>query len=119
MMERNEYFTTIQAAILAGRPDFAKRLLGDWHEHWPGDIEAWLMLARAEIAMSSYENAVVVLQGIIETDPEVAEAYQLLAEICPNVGQPQRVTMYTALAMLLNGDDLSGDNTPIWVEHLN
>ncbi len=41
-MERNDYLRTIEGAILSGRPDFAKRLVGDWKELWPGDLKAQL-----------------------------------------------------------------------------
>ncbi len=118
MMERNDYLRTIEGAILAGRPDFAKRLIGDWKEFWPGDLKAQLLQARAEIAMLAYKDAVESLRAIISVDPEHADAYALLAESFRATEQPQKAIIAEACKRSLRGEDLNSEVHPSWSLHM-
>jgi tetratricopeptide (TPR) repeat protein len=118
MINRNDYLQLIQAALIAGRPDFARNLAADWLDCWGGDLEVQLYFSRAEVEEKSFDSAMKRTRGVIQIDPENIAAYEELARITRSLGLTDQSAVFQACARLLQGRPLEEGVHPAWVLRL-
>jgi tetratricopeptide (TPR) repeat protein len=118
MIDRITFIKTIQAAKLANREDFVRAAAADWLASWPGDLDAQLMLAEAEMDQALYKSAIDRLKVAMTTNPENVSAYKLLARALEICGDTTRARVYNACAEVLLGNEVDVDQSPSWASHL-
>ncbi len=114
MTERQEILDLIQAARIAGRHDFARKLAAEWLALWPGDHDIQLLLAQAEVEVGLNRPASARLAALLTADPEFVEAYDLLAAALRAAGDPVHAQVYTACASALRGETVTASRAPSW-----
>jgi tetratricopeptide (TPR) repeat protein len=118
MIDRSTCLSTLRAALAAGRADFARDAAAEWLAAWPGDPEAQLELARAEIELGHLELASGRLAHMIVTDAEFAEAYPLLAAVLHSRHDAERAALFAACGVALAGAPSAGGHVPDWVSEI-
>jgi tetratricopeptide (TPR) repeat protein len=118
MIDRNEFFSLLSAAKVAGNSTYARMLASDWLSEWAGDRQVQRALAQIEIGQKRYGSAIDRLTAVVEADPQDTEAYQLLAHSLARSGDPVRAATYKACAAALNGEGLSAEDAPSWYSPL-
>jgi Flp pilus assembly protein TadD len=119
MIERTDFLNLIHASYVAGRYDFSRLLAADWLASWPEDIEVKLLLAEAEIKDEQIDQAIERLNILINCDPELTEAYELLASAYYQVGDLNRAHVYDGCRALLQREKLGKGRVPSWVRSLD
>lgn len=114
MTERQDILDLIQAARIAGRHDFARKVAAEWLAHWPGDTQVQLLLAQAEVEAGLNRPACARLTALLATDPEFVEAYDLLASALRAAGDPVHAQVYGACASALRGETATASRAPSW-----
>ncbi|MCH8337272.1 MAG: hypothetical protein IH858_00285, partial [Chloroflexi bacterium] len=97
-MDRETVVSTLHAAQVAGRLDYARNLAIEWLATWPGDTEVALQLAAVELKSGAASSAIDRLSLLIEVDPESRPAYEMLAEAYKQTGDSLRIPVYMACA---------------------
>jgi tetratricopeptide (TPR) repeat protein len=119
MIERTDFLNLIHASYVAGRYDFSRRVAADWLASWPEDIEVKLLLAEAEIKDELLDQAIERLNILINYDPELTEAYELLASTYYKVGDLNRAHVYDGCRALLQREKLGKGRVPSWIRSLD
>lgn len=119
MMERADFLNLIHASYVTGRYDFSRSVAVDWLAQWPQDIEVKLLLAEAEIKDDLFDRAIERLNLLILYDPELTEAYELLATAYSKVGDLNRAHVHDACRALLRREKLGKRRIPSWVRSLD
>lgn len=118
MMEWSKFEKVIRAALLAGRPDFAKLAAADWLAAWPGDLRAQLLTAQADMEQGNIDAVVERLRRTMSQDPECIEVYALLSSAYRTLGDPNRARLYRAAQDVLLDRKLEQDQAPSWAHQL-
>ncbi|KWX03140.1 hypothetical protein LI90_4190 [Carbonactinospora thermoautotrophica] len=89
-MEETTALTVRQAAALLrmGQAAKAREILAKAVAAAPGHAEAWTLLARCELSLSSPEAALTAGQGALRADPGHTEAYWVTARARLDLGRP-------------------------------
>ncbi|MGA9531854.1 MAG: hypothetical protein WBR18_03980, partial [Anaerolineales bacterium] len=116
MIDRETFLTLFNAAKAADRADYARSLAGDWLASWPADGEVVLAAATLEIEQKLFGTAVDRLQSSIERDPEVIQAYKLLATAAEANSDPINAATYRACASALSGQMPDHAQAPGWTK---
>jgi tetratricopeptide (TPR) repeat protein len=119
MMERADFLNLIHASYVVGRYDFSRLVAADWLASWPEDLEVKLLLAEAEIKEQLFDQAIERLSTLINFDPELTEAYDLLASACSQSGDMNRAHVYEACKTLLQRSKLGKGRVPSWIRSLD
>jgi tetratricopeptide (TPR) repeat protein len=114
MTDRPSLLLLIRAAQAAGRHDFARSIAADWLAAWPGDLEVQALLAQAEIALGHRDLATDRLGNIVVSDPEYAEAYDLLADCLRDRGEAALGRIFAACSRALRGGEPDRKAAPPW-----
>jgi len=114
MIERRQLLNLIEAARLAGRPDYASTVAADWLACWPGDGEVQFRLAQAEVEQGANAPAAARLTRVVTVDPEYVEAYDLLATALRAQGDSAQAQVFGSCAAVLRGGELDRWKTPSW-----
>ena len=114
-IEREDLISTLHAAKIAGRPDYARTLALEWLTAWPGDTEVVLELADQEMRAGNSGVATDRLLRLIEIDPECDQAYDLLAQVYLTTGDSLRGPLYSACAQAIRGQLPDPASAPAWV----
>ena len=114
MIERRQLLNLIEAARLAGRPDYASAAAADWLAAWPGDGEVQFRLAQSEIEQGMNAPAAARLTRVVTVDPEYIEAYDLLATALRAQGDSSQAQIFGSCAVVLRGGELDRWKTPSW-----
>ncbi len=118
-MHRADFLNLIHASYVAGRYDFSRRVAADWLVSWPEDIEVKLLLAEAEIKDWHFDQAIERLNILIKFDPELIEAYELLAAAFYKTGDMNRAHVNDACRALLQREKLGRGRVPSWIRSLD
>ena len=118
-MDRADFLNLIHASYVAGRYDFSRRVAADWLVSWPEDIEVKLLLAEAEIKDGHFDQAIERLNILIKFDPELIEAYELLAAAFYKTGDMNRAHVNDACRALLQREKLGRGRVPSWIRSLD
>lgn len=113
-MDRETVVSTLHAAQVAGRLDYARNLAIEWLATWPGDTEVALQLATVELKSGAASSAIDRLSLLIEVDPESRPAYEMLAEAYKQTGDSLRIPVYMACAKALAGEQPNASSSPSW-----
>jgi len=118
MIDRIELIRLIESARIAGRLDFARAIASDWLEVWAGDMDLQLRLAQIEMDQTRYGQAIERLSKLTISDPENTKAYQSLAVVQKQIGNPLASTISQSCADILEGKTLNAERSPSWAIHL-
>ncbi len=113
-MDRGSVVSTLHAAQVAGRLDYARSLAIEWLATWPGDTEVALQLAAVELKAGTAGPAIDRLSLLIEADPECQPAYEMLTEAFKQTGDSLRIPVYMACARVLSGEQPNPSSSPSW-----
>ncbi len=113
-MNRETIVSTLHAAQVAGRLDYARSLAIEWLATWPGDTEVALQLATVELKSGMASATIDRLSLLIEVDPESQPAYEMLAEAYKQIGDSLRIPVYMACAKALAGQPPNASSSPSW-----
>jgi len=131
-LARSEYFSIIQSGLAANQYPFVRQAILSWLAAYPGDLKAGLLYAQLLIGEQRYSQAVRVLQGLCEADPEYFEAVDILQEVIQTarvnlvnpsltVHPPSEMEKIVALQAIaqahrfaLDGHKLSQDQSVAW-----
>lgn len=113
-MDRESVVSTLHAAQVAGRLDYARSLAIEWLAAWPGDTEIALQLAAVELKSGMASAAIDRLSLLTEVDPECQPAYDMLAEAFKQTGDSLRIPVYMACAKVLSGEQPNPSSSPSW-----
>ncbi|MFQ5942066.1 MAG: C25 family cysteine peptidase [Anaerolineales bacterium] len=113
-MDRESVVSTIHAAQVAGRLDFARSLAIEWLAIWPGDTELALQLAAIELKSGATGPVIDRLSLLVEVDPESQPAYEMLAEAYKQTGDSLRIPVYIACAKVLASEQPNPASSPSW-----
>jgi tetratricopeptide (TPR) repeat protein len=116
MTDRTTFISYIRASLIAERPDHAQKLARSWLDRWPGDSEIKLLQATAHMEQGHYEKSTAILEKLIIQDPELENAYRLLAISVRHI--PAKAVMaglYEGAVRALSRRPISGDEAPAWV----
>jgi len=118
MIDRETCINLLRTAQAVNRADFARSLAADWLAEWPGDHEVQLILAQLEIGEGYFQQARDRLEDLLEIDPEYQAAYQALAGVYQELGDPHRAYVSRSLGTTLDGMQDQLDNPPQWIRYL-
>jgi hypothetical protein len=113
-MDRETVVSTLHAALVTSRLDYARELAIEWLAAWPGDTEVALQLAEVELKSGMASPAIDRLSLLIEVDPESQPAYEMLAEAHKQTGDSLRIPVYMACAKVLAGEQPNASSSPSW-----
>jgi hypothetical protein len=94
-IHRSQAVAILEAAISVREPRFARQAALNWLMVYPGDLQIALIHAQALVFSSTsksragYSQAIQILEGICQTDPEYLEAYETLQEAQKSAGLPE------------------------------
>ncbi|MCT2558432.1 YaiO family outer membrane beta-barrel protein [Tsuneonella sp. YG55] len=106
--DRNEYETAV-AARLDGRPEDARVLLEQWLAENPGDLDARLQLALADLALGRLDAAEAGFRAVLRTAPSYADAAAGLEQVrtrrlaSGDAGEGASMTIEGAASVLTDG----------------
>ncbi|MGD8604877.1 MAG: hypothetical protein PVF49_09950, partial [Anaerolineales bacterium] len=116
MTDRNTFIQYIRAALIAQRPDFAQKLADNWLAIWPGDAEVKLLRSSALYEQDRFELCVSELEALIIQDPELSNAYRLLAKSVRHVpAKSVTADLYDSCLRLLSRRPIQARQMPTWV----
>ncbi len=82
LVDRDTMHLMVRAALNCGELRFARQAAFAWLAAFPGDLEMRLLQARVIFAGEHPEQAVAVLEQIINRDPEYRDAHEMLMRAC-------------------------------------
>jgi len=77
-IDRSDFRNAIKAGIKTGEYQFANRLIDQWIEKYPQDIEAELHKAQLLIHSGNREQGSAILEHVLAKDPENVECVRLM-----------------------------------------
>ena len=116
----------LEAALTNDQPRFAREAALHWLSTYPGDLQVSLCYARALLAETKTAQALPILKGLCQADPEFVEAVVLLREaettggilISKNRSQNTLEGSRTDLAHSAMNTDTSASSSADWVDAL-
>jgi tetratricopeptide (TPR) repeat protein len=118
MIDRSTTINLIHASYVAGRYDFSRSIAADWLANWPQDAEIKLLLAEAELKDGLHQVAIDRLQSLLAFDPEMSEAYELLAHAYYETKNVQKAQIADACRAIVRGEKLGKARIPSWTRSL-
>lgn len=119
MIDRSSFINLMHASYVTARYDYSRSLAADWLAAWPNDAEILLLLAEAELKDGTYAEAITRLHKLIEIDPELGEAYELLAKAYYDTHELQQAQDLDACRALLQREKIGKAHIPDWVRPLD
>lgn len=101
MTDRANLLLLLNAARLAGRPDYIRHVAADWLGVWPGDREVARSLAAAETELGFDELASARLTSAVIADPEDQAACAALATSLRKQGKASQALAFECCARAL------------------
>ncbi len=116
----------LEAALTNDQPRFAREAALHWLSTYPGDLQVSLCYTRALLAETKTAQALPILKGLCQADPEFVEAVVLLHEaettggilISKNRSQNTLEVSRTDLAHSAMSTDTSASSSADWVDAL-
>jgi hypothetical protein len=93
-IHRSQAVAILEAALAVREPKFARQAALNWLKVYPGDLQVALIHAQALVLSSSsksrtgHTQAIQILEGVCQTDPEFLEAYEALLSAQKTAGIP-------------------------------
>ena len=81
LVERNTLIELLQAGLNLGELRFARQAAYAWLAAFPGDLEVRLLQARVIFAGEHPDQAIPVLEQVLQKDPEYITAYETLMRV--------------------------------------
>jgi hypothetical protein len=116
---RSQAVAILEAALAVREPRFARQAALNWLTVYPGDLPIALIHAEALVqaaspkSTSGYTQAVQILEGVCQTDPEYLEAYEALitARLAAGIMDNQDVG---GCIQALGGSKTAKATGPVW-----
>ena len=100
IIDRSEFIITMRAAKACEEYQFIKQATMLWLANYPGDLYIQYLQALAFAGLDNQDQAISLLEGIIEYDPYFIDAYKSLSEL-PESTQLQKY--YLDISKFLQG----------------
>lgn len=115
-LDRYKFLTVLNAANECEEYQFVKQACMLWLVNYPGDIYVQFQQALTHDHLGKRDQAITILENLIELDPQFIEAIQSLAELTET---DTRKTGYLAIINYLTQETPSADRpddwlTPLW-----
>lgn len=113
ILPRYQYLALLQAAIRASEFRFAREAALTWLAAFPGDLEAGLLYAEALMGENHPRQALTILEGLCQVDPEFLSAQELqlaARRACELPVVPDTLTSVAALGGQLAGQKTIADS---------
>jgi tetratricopeptide (TPR) repeat protein len=114
---REVFITMLRAAIMAHEYRFAREAGLVWLAAFPGDLLVNLLYAQALLGEGRSRQALPVLHGLVQTDPEFLEATQALLKSEEQV-EARSLPNTLASALALGGTGLNQQTVVAWGRQL-
>lgn len=112
---RNTIVFLINSALETKSYRFARQVATTWLNHYPGDLEVELLLAKNLIIEEKPGEAEAIINHICSIDPENLDAYRLLSEIVSGKDE-DRIRFVNANIEALSGKHFVSGNVLDWGE---
>ncbi len=112
-LQRADFVRLVNLALQTGELQYARIAAMSWLTTFPGDLPVTLLHARSMMGQGLVRQAVPILDNLSQTDPELIEAFELLAEARKKLDQPTVVDAEASI-LALGGTPTSGENLPKW-----
>lgn len=118
-VHRSQAVAILEAALAVREPRFARQAALNWLTVYPGDLPIALIHAQALVLSSSpkstsgYSQAVQILEGVCQTDPEYLEAYEALLTAREAAGKHDVIDV-TGCILALGGSSPRKTSGPAW-----
>jgi len=99
-VQRDTYFTILHTAISVNEFRFSREAVLAWLAAYPGDLQAGLIYAQAQLGDQRPRQAIPILEQITAADPEYLEAQELLFQAYQSAGKaipPETLSCLLAL----------------------
>jgi tetratricopeptide (TPR) repeat protein len=114
---RDVFITMLRAGIMAQEYRFAREAGLVWLAAFPGDLLVNLLYAQALLGERRYRQALPVLHGLVQTDPEFLEANQALLKAEQEL-EARTLPDTMASALALGGPGLQQQTVVAWGRQL-
>ncbi len=102
MIDRNQFITTLRAARACEEFQFMKQATVFWLANFPGDLYIQYLQALAYAGLDNPDQAISLLEGIIEFDPYFIDAIKALSKLPENI---QLQKYYQSITEFLQGQN--------------
>ena len=117
IVDRQRMLKILDAGLTTSSTRFTRQSALAWLTYFPGDLEINLLYARALVQEKRYLHAGPVLQKILRSDPEYAEAAILGEEIFA-ISDPLLMSKAAGTIKTLGGNPIHRDAVPNWAFQL-
>ena len=122
ILPRNLYLKTVSTAIEAREYRFAREAVLTWLAAFPGDLTAGLYYATALFKENHSRQALAVLEGLCQVDPEFLEAQELYLQVrraCGYPTAPEALSTLIALGVELDDQEtIASWGRQLWMARL-
>ncbi len=102
MIDRNQFITTLRAARACEKFQFMKQATVFWLANFPGDLYIQYLQALAYAGLDNPDQAISLLEGIIEFDPYFIDEIKALSKLPENI---QLQKYYQSITEFLQGQN--------------
>ena len=99
-VQRDTYFTILHTALSVKEFRFTREAVLAWLAAYPGDLQAGLIYAQAQLGDQRPRQAIPILEQITAADPEYLEAQELLFQAYQSAGKPSTPESLSCLLAL-------------------
>lgn len=115
MIDRNQFITTLRAARACEEYQFMKQATVLWLANFPGDLYIQYLQALAYAGIDNPNQAISLLEGIIEFDPYFIDAVKALSKLPENT---QLKKYYQSITEFLQGQNPDRRLETEWLNNL-
>lgn len=113
MFDRERILLMLKTGIEVGSYRFTRQTALTWLAAFPGDLEVNLWYVKALIKEERYDQAVPVIEKIIQTDPEYLDALSTADRLFSDI-DPQRCRVMRGMVQAMGGVPSNASGLPAW-----
>jgi len=117
IVDRQRMLKFLDAGLATSATRFTRQAALAWLTYFPGDLEINLLYAKALMQEKRFLHAGPVIQKILRSDPEYAEA-AILGEEIFSISDPLLMSKAAGTIKTLGGNPLHRDAIPYWASPL-
>ncbi|WP_299028752.1 C25 family cysteine peptidase [uncultured Thermanaerothrix sp.] len=118
LWERKQWLSIIRVAIEARSLRFARQVAMAWLNIYPGDLTMSYWLAKSFVLDGLIEQGQVILERVLQVDPEFYEGYRLVLDIAERGNAHMDPQAAKTALFVLNPDFEPLESMPEWAERL-
>jgi tetratricopeptide (TPR) repeat protein len=115
MIDRDQFLTTLSAAKACEEYQFMKQATMLWLANYPGDLHVQFLQALAYAGLDNRDQAISLLEGILEFDPNFLDAIKALSTLPENTSLQK---YYQSITEFLKGQKPIKRIETEWLNHL-